>query len=61
MPHIRVQFLSERDLVKLVQNGFMESLADAIRLWRHGFDFGVINVINRQIKLVIMLVKVIPP
>jgi hypothetical protein len=32
----------------------MESFADPIGLWRFGLGLGVVNVIDRQIQLVIM-------
>lgn len=35
----------------------MEALTDAIGLRRHGLGFGVIDVIDRQVKLVIMLIN----
>lgn len=52
---IAIQLFTERDLIKLIQYRFMEPLADAIGLGRHRFGFRMVNVIYRQIKLVIML------
>ena len=35
----------------------MEALTDTIRLGRHRLGFSVINVIGRQIQLIVMLVN----
>jgi len=51
---IPVDFLAEGHLIKFLQNGFMKSLADSVRLWRFGLGLGVVNVIDRQVQLVIM-------
>ena len=53
--HIRIEFLAERDLVKLLQNGLVKPLAYAVGLWWHGFGFGVVKVIDRQIELKVVL------
>ena len=50
-----VQLFAEGHLIKLVQDRLMEPLADPIRLRRHRFGFRVIDIINRQIELVIMV------
>ena len=49
-----VDLLSERDLVKLLQNGLVEPFADSIGLWRSGFGLSVINVVDGQVELIIV-------
>ena len=50
-----VQLFAEGHLIKLVQDRLMKPLADAVGLRRHRFGFRVVDIINRQIKLVIMV------
>jgi len=35
----------------------MKAFTDTVSLWRHGFGLGVINVVDRQVKLVIMMIN----
>ena len=49
-----VDLAPERDLIKLLQNGFMKALADSISLRMPNFRLGVLNVIEGQVELVIM-------
>ena len=51
---ILIDLFSEGDLVELVQNRAVEPFTDTVGLWRLHLGFGVINVVNRQIELVIM-------
>lgn len=39
----------ERDSVKLVQNRFVESFTDAVRLWVKRLGFGVLDVVEGQV------------
>ncbi|CFV32315.1 Uncharacterised protein [Yersinia similis] len=41
--------------MKFLQNSFVETLTDAIRLRRHRFRFRMVNIVDGQIKLIIML------
>jgi hypothetical protein len=45
----------ERDLVKLVENPLVEAFADAVGLRMIRLGFGVLDVIQGHVKLVIML------
>ena len=47
-------------MVKLIEERFVEALADTIGLRAPGFSFGVIDVAHSQIQLVIMLLGLIP-
>ena len=49
-----VDLAPERDLIKLLQNGFMKALADSISLRMSNFRLGVLNVIEGQVELLIM-------
>src|SRR3569833_158990 len=49
--HRRVDLLSERDLVELVQDRLMEALADHIGLRRLGFGARMVDVVDGQIQL----------
>ena len=51
---VAVHALAERDLVELVQDGFVEALTDAVGLGRLGLGLAVIDVIDGQVELVIM-------
>jgi len=62
-PHIKVglqladravNLFAERHLVKLIQDGAVEALADSIRLRAFGFGSAVINVFDGEIELVLM-------
>lgn len=53
---VLVEFFPECDLVKLLQNRLLKSLADAIRLRRFNLDPGVIKIVQRQVKLVIVTI-----
>ncbi len=33
----------------------MEAFTNPIGLWRHGLGFGMVDVVDRQIKLIVML------
>ena len=39
-----IDFFAECNLIKLIENDFMESFANAIGLWRFCLDFGVVNI-----------------
>ena len=52
-----IQLLSERDLVELLQDGFMKSFADVVCLWMAHFGFGVFNVIECQVEWVVMRLR----
>src|SRR3569832_2281041 len=49
--HRRVDLLSERDLVELVQDRLMEALADPIGMRRLGFGARMVDVVDGQIQL----------
>ena len=49
-----MQFPSEGNLIKLVQDGFVEAFADAVCLRMPRLGFGVLDTIYAQIKLIIM-------
>ena len=49
-----VDLAPERDLIKLLQNGFMEAFADPISLRMSNLRLGVLNVIEGQVALLIV-------
>ena len=55
---ILIQLLSKGNLVELVEDGFVKPLADAVCLRRPGFCAGVIDVLDREVKLVFMMLAV---
>jgi hypothetical protein len=52
---VAIELFAERDLIELLQNGLVEALRNPVGLRMPGLGFGVVDVINRQIQLVIML------
>ena len=50
-----VDFLSERDLIKLGQNRFIKALDDTVGLRVPRLGPCVINVVKRQIELIVVL------
>ena len=50
-----IEFLAESDLVKLVENGFMEAFTNAVCLWTSRFGLRVIDVTHGQIKLIVVV------
>ncbi len=56
---VAVHALAERDLVELVQDGFVEALTDAVGLGRLGLGLAVIDVIDGQVELIVGLLNVI--
>ena len=53
----QINLFPEGDAVKLIQNRFVKSLADAIALRILHLRLGVLNVIDRQEQLVVMSVR----
>ena len=53
-----IDFLTERHTIKLIQCCFLEPLEDAVGLWTLGFCLGVLNVVERQIELVLVSLRV---
>ncbi len=49
-----IDLLAERDPVELVQDSAMEALADSVRLRALGLGAAVIDVLDREIELVLM-------
>ena len=49
-----VYFAPECDLVELLQNSFVEALADTVGLRVVGLGLGVLNIVDRQIQLIVM-------
>lgn len=49
-----INFAMECNLVKLLQDCFMQPLIYTIDLWMTDFSFGMLDVIQRQIELVIV-------
>lgn len=50
-----IDSFAERDLVKLIEECFMEALTDTIGLRALRFGFGMIDVTHSQIQLIVML------
>ena len=55
-----VQLLSEEQAVALILHGFVEPLTDTIRLRVTGFGPGVVDVLNRQVELIGMVLELAP-
>ena len=53
---VTVYPLAESDRVELVQDGFVETLTDSVGLGRLGLRPARVDVIDRQVELVIMAV-----
>ena len=54
----RVHLLAERHPVQLIERGLMEALTDAVGLRALGLGAGVIDVLDREIKLVLVPLRV---
>ena len=52
-----VNLAPECYLVELLQDGFVETLANTVGLRMIGFRFGMLNVIECQIELVIVILR----
>jgi len=53
-----VDLLSKGDAVELVERGLVESVDDPIRLRALGLGSRVVDVLDRQIELVLMMLKI---
>ena len=53
-----VNFLSESDLVELLEHCLVEPFADAVGLRASCFGFRVIDVLNGKVKLVLVMLAV---
>src|SRR5574343_1592961 len=49
-----IELAAERHLIKLLQDGFVETFADAVRLRMSRLGLGVLDVVQGQIELVVM-------
>jgi hypothetical protein len=54
LAEIRIDFFAEGHLVKFLKDGYVEPFADPIGLWRPGFSFGMLDIIDSQIELKIV-------
>ena len=52
-----VKALAKRNLVELIEHRFVEPFADAVGLRALGFGARVIDIFNRQIKLVLVIFR----
>ena len=58
----RVDFLAERDLVELIQDGLVEPLADPVGLWRLGPGARVVDVVDCHMIVAYVTAQVsVPP
>ena len=53
-----VNFLSESDLIELLQHRLVKSFADAVGLWASRFRLRVVDVLDRQVKLKLVMLPV---
>jgi hypothetical protein len=53
-----VYLLAERHPVKLIERSLMKALADAVGLWALGLGAGVIDVLDCEVKLVLVSLRV---
>jgi len=56
---IFVDLFAEGNSVELIQDSLVEAFTDAVRLGRLGFRPCVVDVVDRQVQLVIVLLR--PP
>src|SRR6202007_620950 len=49
-----VHLFTKRDTVKFVEHGLVESLTDSIRLRALGLGTGVIDILDREVELILM-------
>ena len=49
-----IELAAERHLIKLLQDGFVETFADAVRLWMPRLGLGVLDVVQGQVELIVM-------
>ena len=49
-----IELFSKRDLIELVQDGFMEALADSVGLRASRLGFGMLDVLDCQEQLVVV-------
>ena len=52
---VAIELFAERDLIELLQNGLVETFTNPVGLRMPGLGFGVVDVVDRQIQLIIML------
>ena len=52
-----VQFTPEGNLVKFVQDGFVEAFADTVCLWMPRFGLGVFYAVYAKIQLIIVFLE----
>ena len=53
-----VDLLAKRHTVKLVEHGFVEALADSIGLWAFGLGARVIHILDREVELVFVPLRI---
>ena len=56
---VGIDRFAEGNLIKLLQDGFVEAFADAVGLGRLYLGFGVVDVVDGQEELIVMLIS--PP
>jgi hypothetical protein len=49
-----VHLFTKRDTAKFVEHGLLESLTDSIRLRALGLGTGVIDILDREVELIVM-------
>ena len=53
-----IHLFAKSNLVELIENGFMKAFADAVRLRRFHFCLRVVNVFNRQVELIFVMLPI---
>lgn len=53
-----IHLFAERDTVKLIPHGLVEALADPIRLRARGLGARMIKVLNREVELILVPLRV---
>lgn len=51
---IHIERFAKRHLIKLLQDGFVEALANAVGLRRPGLGFSMLDVVDRQVQLIVV-------
>ena len=53
-----IDLLSEGDAVELIEHGLVEPLGDSVGLWALGLGARVVDVLERQIELVFVMLRI---
>ena len=55
---VEVDLFPEGDLIELLQNGLVKSFTDTIGLWASRFRLRVVDVLDRQVELILVMFSI---